>query len=117
MAKMLPHHARHSGNPMHAYSFEQYRAQHVKALPNRPGKRLAIAAPRGAAKSTVHTLLFPLMDLLLGRERHQVIISGTMQQAKNRLATIVHELRTNVQIRDTFFGGKAPRIKNNCRSV
>ena len=62
-------------------------------------------------------MLFPIMDILSGRERHQVIISGTMQQAKNRIATIARELRTNAHIRDTFFGGKVPRFKSTTRSI
>src|SRR5690606_30564146 len=83
----LGHHCRNEFNAMHQFSFGQYKRQHEQPLPGRQGRRLAIAAPRGAAKSTVHSLLFPIMDILSGRERHQVIISATMQQAKNRLAT------------------------------
>ncbi len=115
--KFLSHHCRHDFNPMHLFSFEQYAKHHTEPLPHRTGRRLAIAAPRGAAKSTVHTLLFPIMDFLYGRERHQVIISGTLTQAKNRLATISHELRNNQLIRDTFFGGKVPKFKVNSKRI
>jgi hypothetical protein len=100
----LEEHARAEFNRMHYFSFEEYRRQMAEGLPGRTGRRLAIAAPRGAAKSTIHTMLFPIMDILSGRERHQVIISGTMQQARNRLATIAHELRHNGAIRDAFSG-------------
>jgi predicted phage terminase large subunit-like protein len=115
--RYLPHHCAKTFNPMHEFSFAQYQRQHAQPLPHRTGRRLAIAAPRGAAKSTLHSMLFPIMDILSGRERHQVIISGTMAQAKNRIATIAHELRTNAAIRDAFFGGKAPKLKTTTRSI
>lgn len=113
----LAHHCRNAFNPMHTFSFQQYQRQHAETLPARTGRRLAIAAPRGAAKSTIHTMLFPILDILSGRERHQVIISGTMAQAKNRIATIARELRFNPVIRDTFFGGRQPRFKSTTRSI
>src|SRR5690606_38650278 len=117
MRQFLPHHCRAEFNLMHEFSFEEYGRQIAEPLPGRVGRRVAIAAPRGAAKSTVHSLLFPLMDLLAGRERHQVIISGTMQQAKNRLASIAAELKGNRLIRDTFFGGRVPRMRCSARRI
>ena len=115
--RFLAHHSRNDFNEMHLFSFEQYKKQREQPLPTRPGRRLAIAAPRGAAKSTIHSMLFPIIDILSGRERHQVIISGTMAQAKNRLATIARELRANPAIRDAFFGGRQPKFKANSRYI
>lgn len=102
---------------MHEYSFEQYRAIHSQPLPQRRGQRLAIAAPRGSAKSTVHSLLLPLMDILYQREKHIVIVSATQQQAYNRLANITRELRNNAALHAAFFQGQMPDLQSSRRCL
>jgi predicted phage terminase large subunit-like protein len=113
----LPHHFRCAFNAMHKYSFEQYVAQQDQRLPGRRGQRLAIAAPRGSAKSTVHSLLLPVMDIAYQRERHIVIISATQTQACHRLANMTREFRNNVHLHGAFFGGKPPRMQSSRRCL
>lgn len=60
-------------------------------LPGRRGRRFALAAPRGAAKSTVASLALPLHDLVFERERYIVLLSATERQARQRLRALRRE--------------------------
>ncbi|MBX7244627.1 MAG: hypothetical protein K1X53_03960 [Candidatus Sumerlaeaceae bacterium] len=100
----FPHLCRHGFSRMHLESFRRYDAHADVPLWQREGRRLAIAAPRGHAKSTVHTLLMPLLDLCLGREKYIVILSATEQQAVRRLANIKREILGNPRLRESFGG-------------
>ena len=71
-------------------------------LAERPERRLAIAAPRGAAKTTLKSLVLPLHATLYGRERYIAILSATLKQARRRLANIQAELNTNAFLRNAF---------------
>ncbi len=57
--------------------------------------RLAIAAPRGHAKSTIVTLVYVLWCLLYEKERLILIASNTQEQAIQLLKDIKHQLKTN----------------------
>ncbi len=72
------------------------------AIERRHGKSLVVAAPRGHAKSTCVSLLFPIHDLVHQTERYIVLISATLSQAKQRLRNIRHELLTNAHLRAIY---------------
>lgn len=59
------------------------------------GVRLAVAAPRGHAKSTIASLAFPLWCVCFGYEKLIVLISNTAEQAQEHLTNIKRELETN----------------------
>jgi hypothetical protein len=71
------------------------RAPRDEPLEKRRGWRLAIAAPRGNAKTTIKSLLFPLHAIYHGREKYIVILSATLKQARQRLVTIRSEIAAN----------------------
>jgi predicted phage terminase large subunit-like protein len=71
-------------------------------IERRRGKSLAVAAPRGHAKSTLMSLVFPIHDLLYQHERYIVIISATLPQAKQRLANIRRALLSNPHLRAVY---------------
>lgn len=60
-----------------------------------PGKRSAVAAPRGHAKSTVMTLKNVLHAALYGYKQYILLISDTETQASGFLESIKYELETN----------------------
>ena len=60
-----------------------------------PGKRSAVAAPRGHAKSTVMTLKNVLHAALYGYKQYILLISDTETQAAGFLESIKYELETN----------------------
>jgi predicted phage terminase large subunit-like protein len=99
------HYCRLPFSMFHLDSFAWYDSlarQSVENIESRHGRRLGIAAPRGAAKSAIHSLILPLMDLSFRRERFILMISATMAQAAQRLANLKAELQLNRSLTDAF---------------
>jgi len=67
-----------------------------------PHKRVAIAAPRGHAKSTAVTLSYGLSALLFRKSKFLVIVSDTESQAINFVNQIKAELTCNENIISLF---------------
>ncbi len=65
-------------------------------------RRLAIAAPRSSAKSTLCSTAYALWSLAYGRERYIMLISHTADQAVQQLGHLKHELLTNPRLREDF---------------
>ena len=72
---------------------------------------VAIAAPRGHAKSTAITHTFVLASVCLRVKRHVLIISDTEGQSSNFLGNISKELRENEDLQKTF--GFKKLLKDN----
>jgi len=58
-------------------------------------KKIAIAAPRGSAKSSIVSLIYPIWCACYGYDKCIVIFSGTEQQAETYLSNIKYELHSN----------------------
>ena len=67
----------------------------LKEITERRNARVAIAAPRGHAKSTIIALAYPLWCVLYGKESFVLIVSNTSDQAVLRLNDIKKQLETN----------------------
>src|SRR5260221_11424634 len=65
-------------------------------------KRVAIAAPRGHAKSTAITKVYTLASVLFRDQRFVLIISDTYKQADFFLQSIKSELHTNKTLLELF---------------
>lgn len=65
-------------------------------------QRVAVAAPRGYAKSTIVNLAYPLWAICYEREKFIVIISDTIQQAARLLASIKSQLEKNPRLQADF---------------
>lgn len=65
-------------------------------------KKVAIAAPRGHAKSTSVTHAYTLAEVLFRESQHVMIVSDTEGQAKDFLKDIKIELQENEEIIETF---------------
>jgi len=66
------------------------------------GKRIAIAAPRGHAKSTILSLIFPLWCIIAEKKCFIIIVSDTISQAVLHLSAIINELEQNEKLREDF---------------
>jgi predicted phage terminase large subunit-like protein len=88
----LPGHCRHPFAPVHRLVFDWHRRMGRDDLSSRAGLRFALAAPRGAAKSTLVSLILLLHDVVFHRERYIVLLSATERQARQRLRAIRAEL-------------------------
>lgn len=66
------------------------------------GARIAIAAPRGHAKSTLVTLAYVLWAVLYGHDEFVMIASATKEQASQLIKHIKDEIETNPRIHQDF---------------
>jgi len=64
--------------------------------------KLALAAPRGSAKSTIVTLEFVIYLICQHLEEFIIIISSNAEQAAEYLTNIKHELETNDRLKIDF---------------
>ena len=90
--KNSPEHPHQPAPAAHSHH-SAFRIQNSELF-SRTGTRLALAAPRGNAKSTLHSLLFPLLDILFQRERYILLLSSTARQAQGRLSALRRALDT-----------------------
>lgn len=96
----FPHHCRLPFSRLHRALMDWHRRRrNGTPLERRRGKALAVAAPRGHAKSTLVSLIFPIHDLVFQTERYTVLISATLPQAKQRLRNLRRELSQNPHLR------------------
>jgi len=78
-------------------------------------QRVAIAAPRGHAKSTAGTHAFGLAAVLFRFKSYVLVVSDTLPQAKEFLADMKRELLENDQLREVFGVGRV--IKDNEETI
>lgn len=88
--RFLPRHFSIEPSKMHYWL-----ADHLDQARSDRGTKINLLAPRGAAKSTVATLAYPLRELLENREPYVWIVSDTMSQAHAHLENIKNELLEN----------------------
>jgi len=90
----FPHYCRYGDSVLHTWLDAT-----LPALVDHPdGQRLAVAAPRGEAKSTVVSLIFVLWCLLTGRKRYVILIADAFEQAAALLEAVKVELEANPRL-------------------
>lgn len=75
--------------------------------------KIAIAAPRGHAKSTWLSKAFPLHELVFRRRKYVIMISETPKVAKANLDWIRDQLKYNKKLRDDFGPLLSPKDQAN----
>ena len=105
----LPHHFCIEPSKMHHWLSDRLDEARIQR-----GMKLNLLAPRGAAKSTVATLAYPLRELLERREPYIWIVSDTMSQAHAHLENIKIELLENSKLASRYpeSCGKGPVWRN-----
>lgn len=93
----LPRHFTKPPSRMHQELFEM-----LRVATDTRNQRVAVAAPRGHAKSTVATLAYVLWSVLYGHERHVLVISATREQAEQHLQNLKAELEGNARLQADF---------------
>ena len=86
--------------------------QKLLVITRRRKAKVAIAAPRGHAKSTIVSLVYVLWCVLYQKERLILIVSNTTEQAVALLKDIKQQLRSNFLLASDFpeaCSGKKPR--------
>ncbi|QAZ67041.1 phage terminase large subunit [Solidesulfovibrio carbinolicus] len=90
----FPHYSRYGDSVLHAWLDKT-----LPALVDHPdGQRLACAAPRGEAKSTIVAMIFVLWCLLTGRKRYVILVADAFEQAAALLEAVKVELEANPRL-------------------
>ncbi len=93
----LGHHFKHAPSAMHTEIFSL-----LQNMITKRSQRIAIAAPRGHAKSTIVSETFVLWCICYKLENYILLISQTLDQAAAYLSHIKHELETNPLLKQDF---------------
>ena len=95
--------------PMHYHVRTESPPFHREVIDNlinlNEGEKLAVVAPRGHAKSTLISLIFPLHRILFSEERFILLISESEMQSKYLLQTLGDEIEYNEKLH-YFFGNR-----------
>lgn len=79
-----------------------FRTWVYKTLPQITHNKLCIKAYRGAAKTTLISRLFVLWEILRGAKRYAILISSTLDLAKEGIDVIKTELEDNANLINDF---------------
>ena len=85
-----------------AADFHTHFDNDLHELHRRRGTKLSYIAPRGGAKSTWHTLAYPLRCALEGWEPYTLVLSDSSDQANRHLGHIRKELEENGTIATVY---------------
>lgn len=91
----FPHHQKSPPSKMHRELF-------TLLQDFEPGGKLAVAGPRGSAKSTVVSLFYALWNICYRKCRYLVLVSDTQEKASDFLSHIKDELTDNERLRLDF---------------
>ncbi|MCK3654903.1 hypothetical protein A4G19_03705 [Pasteurellaceae bacterium Macca] len=95
----FPHYVRSEHqSELHRYLFSTL----PEVAASEKSHREAIAAPRGEAKSTICTQLYPLWCLITGRKRYVIIAMDSKEQAYGMLEAIKAEIESNTRLHIDF---------------
>jgi predicted phage terminase large subunit-like protein len=95
----FPHYISQHDSTLHTFLYQRL-DQLVKA--KKPGTKLAIAAPRSEAKSTLVTQIFTLWCLVTGKRVFITIIMDALHQATTMLESIKAELEANPRLKQDY---------------
>lgn len=98
----FPRHCRLTFSRLHEYLFERRGFKIAQEPPGRRGQLDVVVAPRGSAKSTLMSLVFPLHALLYALDPYIVLFSATQRQAAQRLVNIRSLLVDNAPLAAAF---------------
>ncbi|MCC6195706.1 MAG: phage terminase large subunit [Burkholderiales bacterium] len=94
----FPHYVKFANSLLHDYLYEAL----PRMVTDPEGWRLALAAPRGEAKSTIVSQLFVLWCVVTGRKWYPLIIMDAFEQAAEMLEAIKAELAYNPRLAVDF---------------
>ena len=93
----FPHYLTKPPSLLHKYLFER-----LPDIAAGTGARDVIIAPRGSAKSTLCSLIYPLWRVLTGRSRYVIIAMDAYAQAVLQIEAIKAELEINPRLGNDF---------------
>lgn len=94
----FPHYIVTQNSKLHWYLYNELK----RIVEAETGQRVAIAAPRGNAKSSITSLIFIIWCIVYQKKHFIVLLSDTSSQAEEFLSSIRNELETNERLRQDF---------------
>jgi len=74
----------------------------LEEMSEKRGERLAVAAPRASAKSSIVSLIYVIRSIAYKKENYIMLLSDTREQAEAFLSHIKDELETNERLIESF---------------
>ena len=99
--RYFAHYLKKPSSELHRYLYE-FLSKNLGKQDRKKGFKHALAAPRGAAKSTVISAILPLWCIAYNKKRFIIICSDTSSQAEDFLADIKRELEFNDLLKRDF---------------
>lgn len=93
----FPHYQKVPPSIMHQELYDM-----LQKVDEQASQRIAVAAPRGNAKSTLVSLFFILWIICTEREKYVLLLSDTKDKAAQFLANVREELQTNEKLRKDY---------------
>ena len=108
----FPHYIRGPGSRVHDYLFDTL----PKIISDPRGRKVALAAPRGEAKSTLVSMCFVLWCVISDRKHLIVLIMDTYEQAATMMEAAKAELDSNPRLETDFPEAYGPGLiwKEGC---
>lgn len=94
----FPHYMQSRSSEFHWYLYHELK----RIVESELGQRVAIAAPRGNAKSSIVSLIFILWCIVFRKKHFIVLLSDTSSQAEEFLANIRNEIESNERLIKDF---------------
>lgn len=94
----FPHYIKYAPSELHTYLFDRL----PKLVANPKGRHLALAAPRGEAKSTIASLIFVIWCMAYAKKHYICLIMDSFDQAATMLEAIKAELEANPRLAMDF---------------
>ncbi len=96
----FPHIITKKNNPFHKWVYSK--TAEILAKPLGKGVKLAVAAPRGYAKSTLLSFVLPMWCACMQFKEFMLLISETVGQAEDFLDDVKSELMSNERLQEDF---------------
>lgn len=97
-AYYFPHYMQNKSSEFHWYLYRDLK----RIVESEIGQRVAIAAPRGNAKSSITSLIFIIWCIVYKKKHFIVLLSDTSSQAEEFLSNIRNEIESNTRLIGDF---------------
>jgi len=100
--RYFSHYLKKPSSEFHKYLYSYLTENTNNRKKNSKGFKHAVAAPRGAAKSTVISTIYPLWCIAYNKKRFIILLSDTISQSEDFLAEIKREIGNNALLLRDF---------------
>ncbi|MEN9501555.1 MAG: hypothetical protein RI964_840 [Pseudomonadota bacterium] len=94
----FPHYIKYAPSELHTYLFERL----PKLVDAPKGRHLALAAPRGEAKSTIASLIFVIWCMVYAKKHYICLVMDSFDQASAMMEAVKAELEANPRLQMDF---------------